>query len=183
MEKDSIYYVQDYEPYRIDGNINPNFNKQTGGYLLDFKQGNNIAVNKYFKELKEVFDNDELIKNKDIYVTCVPSSSRGNVGNGLKKLIGLICKEYSWKNACGWLHRDYDIAKLATGGDRSKNIHKESISLLNQNILKGKSVLLVDDITTTGNSLNGCKEILYENGVDSVYIIALGQTVGYYGEA
>lgn len=98
-------------------------------------------------------------------------------------MIKLLCEEYNWKNACGWLRRDYNIAKLATGGYRSKSIHKESTSLSNKHILKGKSVLLIDDITTTGNSLDGCKEILYENGVDSVYIIALGQTVGYYSVA
>ena len=100
------------------------------------------------------------MKNKDIYITCVPSSSIGNVGKGLMKLIDLICKEYDWKNACGWLHRDYDIAKLATGGDRGKNIHKKSISLYNKNTVKDKSVLLIYDITITENSLIGCKRIL-----------------------
>ena len=38
-------------------------------------------------------------------------------------------------------------------------------------------VLLMDDITTSGNSLYACKNILIESGADTVEMFALGKTV------
>lgn len=179
-DSNNIYYLQDYEPYRVQGEINPYFNKSTGGYLLDFKEGKLFAIERYFNLLKQEL---ELISDEKFYVTCVPSSRTGEVGDGLSELINLLCKEYSWINICGCLHRDYNINKLATGGERSKDIHKKSISLLNPERVKGRTILLIDDITTTGNSLITCRDILFENGVEGVLTIALGKTIEHYGEA
>lgn len=43
--------------------------------------------------------------------------------------------------------------------------------------ITGEIVLLMDDITTTGNSLYACKDILLENGAETVEMFALGKTV------
>jgi len=37
-------------------------------------------------------------------------------------------------------------------------------------------VILLDDVTTTGNSLRACRDILLENGADYVMMFALGKT-------
>lgn len=38
-------------------------------------------------------------------------------------------------------------------------------------------VLLMDDVTTTGNSLYACKEILLQNGAREVEMFALGKAI------
>ena len=38
------------------------------------------------------------------------------------------------------------------------------------------TVLLLDDVTTTGNSLIACRDILLKNGADDVIMFALGKT-------
>lgn len=43
--------------------------------------------------------------------------------------------------------------------------------------LKGRSVLLVDDIITTGATINHCSDALLQAGVDRVYALALAKTV------
>ncbi len=43
--------------------------------------------------------------------------------------------------------------------------------------IKGDIVLLMDDVTTTGNSLYACKQILLERGADSVEMFALGKAI------
>lgn len=73
--------------YKVIG-IRISINKQVDIYQT-LNKGDDIAINEYFKGLKNGFDNDELIKNKGIYITCVPSSSRCNVGKDLMKLIDI----------------------------------------------------------------------------------------------
>lgn len=43
-------------------------------------------------------------------------------------------------------------------------------------LIKGKNVLLLDDVRTTGNSLSACKQVLEEAGALTVQCLALGQT-------
>lgn len=43
--------------------------------------------------------------------------------------------------------------------------------------IKGKSVLLVDDVMTTGATLNACARVLHDAGVKDVYGLTLARTV------
>ncbi len=42
--------------------------------------------------------------------------------------------------------------------------------------VEGEDVLLLDDISTSGNSLLACRDILIANGARSVEMLALGRT-------
>ena len=42
--------------------------------------------------------------------------------------------------------------------------------------VKGKTLLLCDDIKTTGTTLSKCADVLYENGAKAVYCIVLAVT-------
>ncbi|HEU5047737.1 MAG TPA: ComF family protein [Rickettsiales bacterium] len=44
-------------------------------------------------------------------------------------------------------------------------------------ILKGKSVLLVDDVMTTGATLEACSRTLHDAGVRDVYVLTIARTV------
>jgi predicted amidophosphoribosyltransferase len=80
-------------------------------------------------------------------------------------------------DATACLIRHTTINKLATGGDRSIEVHLNSIKVQNPNLIKDKRILLIDDVTTTHNSLFACKQLLLEAGAAQVYCLALGQTV------
>ena len=43
--------------------------------------------------------------------------------------------------------------------------------------ITGDIVLLMDDVTTTGNSLYACKEILIQAGAEHVEMFALGRAI------
>lgn len=44
-------------------------------------------------------------------------------------------------------------------------------------VLKGKRVLLVDDIYTTGSTLNACAKALYESGVESIIAVTFAMGI------
>ena len=45
--------------------------------------------------------------------------------------------------------------------------------------LKGRTVILVDDVATTGNTLNECSRVLKRAGAEKVIGIVLARTSGY----
>lgn len=67
--------------------------------------------------------------------------------------------------------------QLASGGDRSAEVHFNSIEVDPVVDIRGETFLLLDDITTSGNSLYACKRILLNHGASKVEMMALGKTV------
>jgi competence protein ComFC len=68
--------------------------------------------------------------------------------------------------------------KLKDYSQRKKNI-QNAFSLNNElpdkNILKNKTVLLVDDIATTGSTLFECARVLKQNGVNEVFAVVVAR--------
>lgn len=75
------------------------------------------------------------------------------------------------------LQRQFSVEKLAYGGSRNESVHLNSIRL-NPNMSVAKDVvLLVDDVTTSGASLEACRKILLANGAERVAMLTLGQSI------
>ena len=53
----------------------------------------------------------------------------------------------------------------------------QSIDTVEDIDISGDIVLLMDDVTTTGNSLYVCKEILLNRGAANVEMLALGKAI------
>lgn len=56
-------------------------------------------------------------------------------------------------------------------------VELESISVNPNMTVEGDVVLIVDDVTTSGASLEACRNILLEHGARRVAMLALGQSV------
>ena len=52
--------------------------------------------------------------------------------------------------------------------EREENV-KNVYKAINENKIKGKNILLCDDIVTTGSTLRECAKILFEAGANKVY--------------
>ncbi len=57
-----------------------------------------------------------------------------------------------------------------------KNI-KDHIKIKNKHLIKNKSILLVDDILTTGNTLASCVELLKNEGAKKIKILTLAKVI------
>ena len=47
---------------------------------------------------------------------------------------------------------------------------------INEEKIKGKNVLIIDDVFTTGQTINLSSEMLIESGADGVYFMSLAST-------
>src|SRR5207248_321232 len=98
----------------------------------------------------------------------VPGHDPAKIGKGLKTLSAELAKNGDRIDGSDCLVRFKKIDKLAHGGDRSKDVHLNSVRVENSDLIKDRHVLLLDDVTKTGNSLTACSELLMAAGARSV---------------
>ncbi len=161
-----------YYPYRNpDGSVNPNFYKdRISGYILDVKEKKEKALNYFYNVL-----NTEICKNVTICV--VPSHTASSTNQSGISILARRLANDERVDKVDYLLRSKSINKLASGGDRDLSIHLESIRPNEEMSISGDVVLLVDDVTTSGASLQACKEILLKNGAERVAMLALGKSI------
>lgn len=139
------------------------------GKILDLKDGKQGAIDFFYNML-----NVEICDNVSICV--VPSHNAKKQTSGIHLLAKKLV-ENGRKDLVYAIKRKYTVEKRAYGGDRSLESQYDSICMSDEANVCGEVVLLLDDVTTTGNSLYACKELLLENGASKVSMIALGQSI------
>jgi hypoxanthine phosphoribosyltransferase len=171
------YYLRNYHPFRIQGEENPYFDDWSEK-LLELKNQTQNVVIFWYEEL------EQHLNNESFAIAVVPSSSSENKISGIHLVAQKIAKsrQITITDATSCLRRYRSIDKLASGGSRELTVHANSIEVINRHLIKNKNVLLVDDISTTGNSLLACKELLMKAGASKVKCVALGKTVRYHSE-
>jgi|SRR5690554_53162 len=181
-----IVTLNEYHPWWVYPSgvqtANPKRNNITS-MILNLKNPDRGDVYKqavhYFSNQLKFYIQSNINKNKPFYVTAVPSSQEGGASQGLLDVLYSVTKEFSSENKSNLLIRTKAIAKLATGGTRDRHVHAGSIEVVNTDFKNNSLVLLIDDITSTGNSLVVCSDKLLQAGANEIMIIALGQTVSY----
>ena len=166
-----IVVYSNYHKYWLDRERkikNPLFDVFSGK-ILDLKDRKPSAI-KYFYNLLDC----EICPGVTICV--VPSSNAEKRESGIGKL-GEMLAANGRDNQVYFLRRSHSINKLATGGSRNLSVHMQSIDTVEDIDISGDIVLLMDDVTTTGNSLYVCKEILLNRGAANVEMFALGKAI------
>jgi len=90
------------------------------------------------------------------------------------------------KHVAGELHTELDFLSLRrvrytlpqTGlgkEERRKNV-KGAFRIENPDVFKDRPVLLVDDVATTGNTLNECSRVLKKAGCNGIFCLVLART-------
>jgi ComF family protein len=60
--------------------------------------------------------------------------------------------------------------------DRFKNI-RGAFDIMGAPIIKGRNILLIDDIYTTGSTVSECTRVLKTSGAQNVHILTLSRTI------
>jgi predicted amidophosphoribosyltransferase len=138
------------------------------GRILDLKDGSPKAATRFGEMVaKDLADG--------VVVATVPGHDPAKQSVGLRQLAGAIAKDGKRVDCWDCLVRTKKIDKLAHGGDRSEEVHLNSVKVARPAAIKGKDVLLVDDVCNTGHSLTACKKLLLAAGARSVQCAAIGK--------
>ncbi len=168
---DPIVYLAPYHKYwSVFREVkNPNFDTHSEN-ILELKKGNQNAINHFFRII------DPLIVD-GIALCYVPSHDPEKTSSGIRNLAMALSRVNNRIDATSCLIRHTFVEKLAHGNNRNINVHLNSISATNLHLINGKEVLILDDVTTTNNSLKACLQLLRNAGAKNVRALALGQTI------
>lgn len=170
LEYEEVYHLGDYHPYWSEGRKNPKFDAFSGK-ILDIKkpEPDERALTYFAGKIGNII-------KPGIAIAVVPGHDPAKVASGIRTIAQVLALD-NRVDATSCLMRNKKIEKLATGGSRHPKVHHDSIIVKNVNLIKGANVLLLDDVSTSNNSILVCKEILLKAGAAKVTCLALGQTV------
>jgi hypothetical protein len=176
---ESVYCCRPYHACWILGLRNPAFEKSTDGRLLDFKDGQEHAITAETAVFSKSLSQLEL--QAGVLLAVIPGhrARDTNAGTPLARVVETLVKEdRRFVSSFETLIRFRDIHKLASGGDRSVAVHLGSIRVQEPASVKGQTMVVLDDITTSGNSMDAARQLLASAGAIRIGGIALGRTVG-----
>lgn len=157
-------FLHPYHPYR-SGNFD-----DASGRILNFKEGKPAAFRYYL-------DSMDVQLPDDATLCAVPSHAPGNHGEVRALAQALAARKDQRTDATSCLVRHSKIHKLSSGGRRDIDVHLNSIRVENVDLIRGREVTLIDDVTTTGNSFAACRQLLLNAGAQSVHCVALAKTM------
>ena len=165
-EDGEIYYIHEYHPYH--GGFNPSFDA-TSGRILELKEMKESAVKLFASEVEDIV-------NEEIVLCVVPSHDSMKLESGIRNLAKLLVNN-NRVDGTSCLVINTTIPKLANGGLRTVKTHLDSVSVKNECLFKDKEVLILDDVTTSGTSLEACIKLIKDAGALKVCGLAIGKTI------
>jgi hypoxanthine phosphoribosyltransferase len=162
------FYLGVYQPMTGECD-NFNFTQYSSG-IWDLKKCEPSTIEAFTQYIASNLGNDFDC------LAVVPSHHYGIDNSGIKALSKEISRRKKLVDTTSCLIRHKAIERLATGGNRNIETHLTSIKVVNKELIEGKKVLLLDDVSTTGNSLKACKQLLIQAGAKTVKSFVLGKT-------
>ena len=163
-----------YHPYwqNDDGRAtrNPAFDDYSS-QILDLKRGRWSAL-AYFKPLL-----DDVIA-RDARIVTVPSHECDTVPSGIRRLGQRLSALGARVDMTSAIERHTTVRASHKGGKRSVKLHLKSCRLRAESaeLIRGQRVVLLDDVRTSGSSIDACLELLNEAGPAELTYVVLGQT-------
>ena len=157
-----------YGAHKAMGGSSANYDRHSKR-VLDFKEGKADAIEEFTAKV-------EALLGSDFAVCVVPSHDPAKARGPLHELAARVTGRNNRSDASTCLVRHKKISKLATGGSRDKNVHLESIRVEHPELIRGKAVVVLDDVYTSGGSMTACMELLRAAGASNVRGLCLGRT-------
>jgi predicted amidophosphoribosyltransferase len=143
--------------------------------MLAFKDGCQKAAASFEKLILDwVLNNIE----QHHMVCTIPSSKAGKV-NQITKTCKALCAKSPWLiDATDCIKKRKSHASFCKTGMRDAFMLARSLSVTSE--IKGKHILLIDDVTSTGISMYVTEKLLYDQGALSVTCLAIAETYKIY---
>jgi predicted amidophosphoribosyltransferase len=144
---------------------------QNSDRLLRFKKGFPYELN-FFRELLRTW----MMHNLDgPTLICTIPSSNPNKRNSISVIASELCSENDlWLDGTRLITKRYATPSVCSGVKRHYGRFVNSFDI--SDAVYGHHVLLLDDVTTTGKSMQVIHDLLMDKCPTSIYCLALGHT-------
>ncbi|MBI1937336.1 MAG: ComF family protein [Ignavibacteriales bacterium] len=89
----------------------------------------------------------------------------------ISKGIGSVLQIQIVKNAV--VRKKFTETQTAFASEERKENVKDAFAIKNKNVVRGKKIILVDDVITTGATISECAKVLIENGAEKVFAFSV----------
>ena len=160
----TIRSIGAYRPKRLG--LHDDFSR----LVLDFKDGDPYAQSYFEGRLRNHIPHNHTL-------VIVPGHDPRSPEGPMHALVRRICRgNASLRDATTCLRRVAFHQKLSHGGSRSIESHLRTIQVFEGFKIYSQRVILIDDVSTTGNSIEACRQLLLKAGAASVEGLTLAQT-------
>lgn len=151
---------------------------KSSAYYFD-KGTRDKAYNLFKTVLKTLFLDTNIVPDKkDLIFLVVPSSTANNTEHGISLLMKQFIIENDLPDCLHYLERTTSILKAAGGIHHEKDKHLKTLKITDSEVLLGKTVIIIDDVITTGNAMIACYELIKRVLPDNkVICLTLGKTI------
>lgn len=153
------------------------YDEVTAPMILKFKY-NGLKTHRrpLGKILADYYSTSDIIADEATFVPMPRKREKKRGYNQAKELAEEFCALTSMP-LVNVLIRTKENIKQATlsAKEREENI-KGSFEVINKELIKGKDVLLIDDVLTTGATASECARVLKKAGARSVVVLTLAKT-------
>ncbi len=162
-----------------------NFDKETSTFYVEGYFPEKRYDHSFSQEILKVKDNEESaifyfleqlagIEWGDVRFCYVPSSDKNKVDTGIRRIVQRFSSKENDATEC--LIRTESKEKSSLGGERSIEVHLNTMLVQDEEKIIGQHIVLFDDIVTSGSSLIACEQLLVSAGALHVTKLALGKT-------
>lgn len=158
------------------------YDRYTSPIIYSIKYGNNTDLARRLGSLLyyDICRKTKILTDTDMIIPVPMHKDRLNArGYNQSDMIAEgLCEE------CGIEKKDNILIKIKSTADqiglrktqREKNL-KESFDITDNGCIKNKNVLIIDDVLTTGATINACCEILKCNGAKKAFFAVLASKI------
>lgn len=148
--------------------------------IHNFKYNHILELGNFLGEIMVKAVKENLDIGKNLLITAVPLHPLRRAQRGYNQAEILaetvadrlgLSKNFQILKKIRWTKPQVKVS----GKKRTKNL-KNCYKIFNKNVVRGKTIVLVDDVTTTGTTLNECAKVLRKAGAKRVWglVIARG---------
>ena len=177
VTSDYILYLHDYYPVRSEKH------DLLSKMILSFKDGNDFAIKQFAVEMCEAMRqrySDGQLDLKNTIICIMPAHEASEYSKGLVEVADHIISYFGMIDGRYLIRRVHAHEKVSKGGNRSIRNQLDSLEINQEYQITGKDIIVLDDITTTGNSISAAIALLKRNHAGRVFAQTIGKTQSEY---